>query len=78
VKIFLCESSELTDGAQANQEPVTLKQQEDMQIRGKSARQMVMQKLMGARGKVDSVVLLLKNMVICCLFVAYFSHICVF
>jgi len=44
-------------------EPVTLKQQEDMQIRGKSARQMVMQKLMGARGKVDSVVLLLKNMV---------------
>merc|ERR1712127_66480 len=44
-------------------EPVTLKQQEDMQIRGKSARQMVMQKLMGARGKTDSKVLLLKNMV---------------
>merc|ERR1719481_1645997 len=44
-------------------EPVPLKQQEEMQIRGKSARQMVMQRLMGARGKVESVVLLLKNMV---------------
>jgi len=45
----------------------TLKQQEEMRISGKSARQMVMQKLMGARGEVrgkeDSVVLLLKNMV---------------
>jgi len=41
----------------------TLKQQENMQISGKSARQMVMQKLMGARGKIDSVVCLLKNMV---------------
>merc|ERR1711962_1910093 len=40
---------------------------EEMRISGKSARQMVMQKLMGARGEVrgkeDSVVLLLKNMV---------------
>merc|ERR1719180_524141 len=45
----------------------TLKQQEEMRISGKSARQMVMQKLMGARGEVrgkeESVVLLLKNMV---------------
>merc|ERR1712088_828965 len=45
----------------------TLKQQEEMRISGKSARQMVMQKLMGARGEVrgkeDSVVLLLKNTV---------------
>jgi len=44
-------------------EPVTLRQQEDMSIKGKSARHMVMQRLMGARGKVDSKVLLLKNMV---------------
>jgi len=44
-------------------EPATLKQQEDMSIRGKSARQMVMQRLMGARGKMESTVLLLKNMV---------------
>jgi len=44
-------------------EPATLKQQEDMSIRGKSARQMVMQRLMGARSKMESTVLLLKNMV---------------
>merc|ERR1719186_1685873 len=44
-------------------EPATLKQQEDMSIRGKSARHMVMQRLMGARGKLESTVLLLKNMV---------------
>lgn len=44
-------------------EPATLKQQEDMSIRGKSARQMVMQRLMGARVKMESTVLLLKNMV---------------
>ena len=44
-------------------EPATLKQQEDMSIRGKSARHMVMQRLMGARGKMESTVLLLKNMV---------------
>jgi len=44
-------------------EAITLKQQEDMSIKGKSARQMVMQRLMGARGKVDSKVMLLKNMV---------------
>jgi len=44
-------------------EPATLKQQEDMSIKGKSARQMVMQRLMGSRAKVESVVLLLKNMV---------------
>jgi len=44
-------------------EPATLKQQEDMSIRGKSARQMVMQRLMGARAKMESTVLLLKNMV---------------
>merc|ERR1712001_767477 len=46
---------------------VERKLQEEMRISGKSARQMVMQKLMGARGEVrgkeDSVVLLLKNMV---------------
>ena len=44
-------------------EPATLKQQEDMSIKGKSARQMVMQRLMGSRAKQESVVLLLKNMV---------------
>ena len=44
-------------------EPATLKQQEDMSIKGKSARQMVMQRLMGSRARVESVVLLLKNMV---------------
>jgi len=44
-------------------EPATLKQQEDMSIKGKSARQMVMQRLMGSRAKVESVVLLLRNMV---------------
>jgi len=44
-------------------EPATLKQQEDMSIRGKSARHMVMQRLMGARGKLESTILLLKNMV---------------
>jgi len=44
-------------------EPATLKQQEDMSIKGKSARQMVMQRLMGSRTKSESVVLLLKNMV---------------
>lgn len=44
-------------------EAVTLKQQEDMSIRGKTARQMVMQRLMGARERVESGVLLLRNMV---------------
>ena len=44
-------------------EPATLKQQEDMSIKGKSARQMVMQRLMGSRAKVESVVLVLRNMV---------------
>ena len=44
-------------------EPATLKQQEDMSIKWKSARQMVMQRLMGSRAKVESVVLLLRNMV---------------
>merc|ERR1719208_225042 len=44
-------------------EPATLKQQEDMSIKGKSARQMVVQRLMGSRAKVESVVLLLRNMV---------------
>jgi len=44
-------------------EPATLKQQEDMSIKGKSARQMVMQRLMGSRAKVESVILLLRNMV---------------
>ena len=44
-------------------EPATLKQQEDMSIKGKSARQMVMQRLMGSMAKSESVVLLLKNMV---------------
>lgn len=44
-------------------EPATLKQQEDMSIKGKSARHMVMQRLMGARSKLESHILLLKNMV---------------
>ena len=44
-------------------EPATLKQQENMSIKGKSARQMVMQRLMGSRAKVESVVLVLRNMV---------------
>jgi len=44
-------------------EPATLKQQEDLSIKGKSARHMVMQRLMGARGKMESHILLLKNMV---------------
>ena len=44
-------------------EPATLKQQEDMSIKGKSARQMVMQRLMGSRATVESVVLVLRNMV---------------
>lgn len=44
-------------------EPATLKQQEDMSIKGKSARHMVMQRLMGARTKLESNILLLKNMV---------------
>merc|ERR1712130_667261 len=39
----------------------TLKQQEEMRISGKSARQMVMQKLMGARGEVRA-----KRTVLCC------------
>jgi hypothetical protein len=42
-------------------EPSTLQQQEDMSIKGQSARHMVMQKLMRAQSK--SAVVLLKNMV---------------
>merc|ERR1712142_806572 len=42
----------------------TLSQQENMQIKGQSARHLVMQKLMGARGGMrESKVLCLKNMV---------------
>jgi len=49
---------------QGDTEPSTLKQQEDMSIKGKSARQMVMHRLMGARpAKLESSVLLLRNMV---------------
>jgi len=45
-------------------EAVTLSQQEDMQIKGQSARHLVMQKLMGARGSLTgSRVVCLKNMV---------------
>jgi len=43
---------------------VTLSQQEDMQIKGQSARHLVMQKLIGARGiQNESRVVCLKNMV---------------
>jgi poly(U)-binding-splicing factor PUF60 len=41
----------------------SLMQEQEMQIKGKSARAMVMEKLMTSRGKTDSVVLMLKNMV---------------
>jgi len=44
-------------------EAITLQQQEDMQIKGQSARHLVMQKLMGARNPNDSNVMVLKNMV---------------
>jgi len=44
-------------------EAITLSQQENMQIKGQSARHLVMQKLMGARNPNDSTVLVLKNMV---------------
>jgi len=52
---------ELKKKLDEGQEPVTLSQQEDMSIKGQSARQLVMQKLMKNRS--ESVVLLLRNMV---------------
>merc|ERR1740131_204884 len=45
-------------------EAVTLSQQENMQIKGQSARHLVMQKLMGAHGGLkESKVVVLRNMV---------------
>merc|ERR1712002_702443 len=52
---------ELKKKLDEGQEPVTLSQQEDMSIKGTSARHLVMQKLMKNRS--ESVVLLLRNMV---------------
>jgi len=50
--------------AESGSESVTLSQQENMQIKGQSARHLVMQKLIGARGGMrESRVLCLKNMV---------------
>merc|ERR1719322_1857330 len=50
--------------AESGSETVTLSQQENMQIKGQSARHLVMQKLIGARGGMrESKVLCLKNMV---------------
>merc|ERR1712058_165502 len=50
--------------AESGSESVTLSQQENMQIKGQSARHLVMQKLIGARGGIrESKVLCLKNMV---------------
>ena len=50
--------------AESGNESATLSQQENMQIKGQSARHLVMQKLIGARGGVrESKVLCLKNMV---------------
>ena len=59
----LSKTQELEKKLMDQGEPAALKQQEDMSIKGKSARQMVMQRLMGSRDKVESVVLLLRNMV---------------
>ncbi|XP_023338461.1 poly(U)-binding-splicing factor half pint [Eurytemora carolleeae] len=52
---------ELLKKLDEGQEPVTLAQHEDMSIKGVSARQLVMQKLMKNRS--ESVVLLIRNMV---------------
>jgi len=52
---------ELKKKLDEGEEPVTLSQQEDISIKGQSARQLVMQKLMKSRNA--SVVLLLRNMV---------------
>jgi len=50
--------------SESGSESVSLSQQENMQIKGQSARHLVMQKLIGARGGIrESKVLCLKNMV---------------
>merc|ERR1719348_2341413 len=55
---------ELQKKLMSGSESSTLSQQENMQIKGQSARHLVMQKLMGARGGMrESKVLCLKNMV---------------
>merc|ERR1719206_1326907 len=55
---------ELQKKLMSGSESTTLSQQENMQIKGQSARHLVMQKLMGARGGMrESKVLCLKNMV---------------
>jgi len=55
---------ELQKKLMSGSESTTLSQQENMQIKGQSARHLVMQKLMGARGALrESKVLCLKNMV---------------
>jgi len=55
---------ELQKKLMSGSESTTLSQQENMQIKGQSARHLVMQKLMGARGGLrESKVLCLKNMV---------------
>jgi half-pint family poly-U binding splicing factor len=52
---------ELQKKLMEGQEPATIEQQENMQIKGQSARHLVMQKLM--RDQPQSVVVVLKNMV---------------
>jgi len=55
---------ELQKKLMSGSESTTLSQQENMQIKGQSARHLVMQKLMGARGGLrESKILCLKNMV---------------
>jgi len=51
------------DEAMGENESLSLSQQENIQIKGQSARKLVMQKLIGARGMTESRVLCLKNMV---------------
>ena len=53
----------LNEAERGENENVTLSQQENIQIKGQSARKLVMQKLIGARGVRESRVLCLKNMV---------------
>lgn len=55
------QQEELQKKLMEGQEPSTLQQQENMSIKGQSARHLVMQKLMRAQS--ESVVVLLKNMV---------------
>ena len=55
------EQEELQKKLMEGQEPATLQQQENMSIKGQSARHLVMQKLM--RTQSESVVVVLRNMV---------------